>query len=303
MHQIHWEPFFILIFFFVSLSLPCVNPISDSNNSIIFKSCSDQTILTTNQSHSQALSSLFQALVSQSSKSKFFKTTELSDADDQTAISGLFQCREDITNKDCQNCVKTLPGITTNLCKQASSARVQLQECYIRYEPEDIYLEKYYSQNEVVLLHKTCGQESNQVAGFEEMRNEAFLALEDAIVEEGGRGGFCKMNYELVQVMVQCEGEMEACECGECVNMAVEVAKEECGKAVSAEIYLDKCFLSYSYYPHGIPGNIFQFLMFLHVCFRFFLIKNFVSFDLFIILFLKLVTLFLNRGWRKQRKE
>ncbi|POO02916.1 Gnk2-like domain containing protein [Trema orientale] len=245
------KPFFLLILFFVTLSLLCVKTISDSNNSLVFKTCSDRKILTSrHQSHSQAFSSLLQELVSQSSKSKFFKTTQLSDLDDQTAISGLFQCREDISNETCRNCVETLPEMATNLCKTASSARVQLKECYIRYEPEDMLLEKYYSHNELVLLHKTCGAESNHVDGFEEMRSAAFSALEDAVVEEGG---FCKTNYQLVQAMAQCEGEMEACECGECVNKAAEIAQEECGNAVSAEIYLDTCFLSYSYYPQGIP--------------------------------------------------
>ncbi|KAM6577138.1 hypothetical protein CsatB_028975 [Cannabis sativa] len=255
MEPTYSKPFIVLqiTFFFVTLYylLPYANPISDHN--FVFKTCSNQKNLTTStyQSHSQALSFLFQELVSRSSKSKFFKTTQLSVLDDQTAISGLFQCREDITNEECLNCVKTLPETaTTNRCY---AARVQLQQCYIRYEPEELVLDVYSSsQDELVLLHKTCGPESNHVDGFEAMRDAALLALEDSVVE---KGGFRKTNMELVQAMVQCEGEMEACECGLCVNKAVEIAQEECGKAVSAEIYLDKCFLSYSYYPQGIPED------------------------------------------------
>ncbi|XP_062084356.1 plasmodesmata-located protein 3-like [Humulus lupulus] len=247
---------FQIIFFFLTLhSFPYANPISDNN--LVFKTCSNpktKTLTTsTYQSQPQALSSLFQELVSQSSKSKFFKTTQLSVLDDQTAVTGLFQCREDITNEECLSCVKTLPKTATNMCHAAPSARVQLRQCYIRYEPEEFVLDMHSStQDQLVLLHKACGPESSHVAGFEAMRDAALLALEDSVVE---KGGFCKANFELVQAMAQCEGEMEACECGVCVNKAVEMAQEECGKSVSAEIYLDKCFLSYSYYPQGITED------------------------------------------------
>lgn len=228
-------------------SLPSVKP-SSNNSSLVYKSCADQTRLSSTKSHSNTLSSLFEELVLQSSKSKFFKTTQGSD-DDQTAIFGLFQCREDISNDDCRNCVKALPDMSTSLCKEAESARVQLQGCYIRYEPDGV-LDKY-SENK--LLHKTCGEPYPGTGRFEEMRDAAFSALEDDIANSGG---FCKMSYELVQVIAQCEGELDACECGECVNGAVQIAREECGNAVSGEFYLDKCFMTYSYYPEGVPGKL-----------------------------------------------
>lgn len=109
----------------------------------------------------------------------------------------------------------------------------------------------HYSSSSPALLHKTCGPESSQGSGLGAMRDAALLALEDSVVEQGG---FCKVKFELVQAVAQCEGEVEACECGLCVNKAVELAQEECGGSVSAEIYLEKCFLSYSYYPQGVPG-------------------------------------------------
>lgn len=236
----------MIMLFCFAVSLPSVKPISNES-SLVYKSCADQKHLSSTMSHSQTLSSLFEELVLQSSKSKFFKTTHGSD-DDQTAIYGLFQCREDISNEECGNCVKALPAMSSSLCKQAESARVQLPGCYIRYEPD--WLPNEYSENK--LLHKTCGEPNPLIGGFVETRDAAFSALEDGIASSRG---FCKTSYEFVQVMAQCEGEMEACECGECVNEAVRIAQEECGPAVSGEIYLDKCFMSYSYSPEGVPGR------------------------------------------------
>ena len=232
----------LLILFCFSLSY-------SDNTSLVYKSCADETFLmSSTKSHSQALSSLFQELVSRSSESKFFKTSEGSD-DGQAAFFGLFQCREDLSNQACRDCVRALPDMSSSLCKEAASGRVQLQGCYLRYEPDGV-LGKYHESE---MLHKTCGEQSEGIGGFEQMRDAAFSALEG---EMENSNGFCKTGYELVQATAQCEGGIEACECGECVNQAVRFAQEECGSAFSGEIYMDKCFLSYVYYPQGIPGNL-----------------------------------------------
>ncbi|KAL5566850.1 hypothetical protein UlMin_030014 [Ulmus minor] len=237
----------ILIAFYFALVLPSSEPLSTNSSSLVYKKCADQRPVGSTKSHSQTLSSLFQELVSHSSQSKFFKTYEGGGAgDDQTAFFGLFQCRGDISNEDCQNCVKTLPDASTSLCKEALAARVQLQGCYIRYEPDGVLSEV----SDYQFLHKNCEGSHDLIGGFEEMRDAAFSAIEKAVAEEEEAGFYGKIKYELVEVMAQCEEDMGACECGQCVSKAVEIAQEECGGAFSGEIYMDKCFLSYSYNSH-----------------------------------------------------
>lgn len=109
------------------------------------------------------------------------------------------------------------------------------------------------------LLHKTCGDDvggfisGGSGGGFEEMRKAAFGVLESGVVSGDG---FCKTNYELMEVMAQCEGGLGGCECGECVSSAVEIAEGECSGSVSGEIYLAECFLSFAYHPEELhPGN------------------------------------------------
>lgn len=53
--------------------------------------------------------------------------------------------------------------------------------------------------------------------------------------------------------MAQCEGDLSTGDCSQCVTQAVQHVEVECGGAPSGQVYLDKCYISYSYYPHGVP--------------------------------------------------
>jgi hypothetical protein len=76
--------------------------------------------------------------------------------------------------------------------------------------------------------------------------------MESGVVSEGG---FYETNYESLHVMAQCQGDLKGCDCGECISSAIQVAEEKCGASISSQVYMDKCFMSYTYYPDGIPGN------------------------------------------------
>ncbi|KAJ6877201.1 hypothetical protein NC651_030052 [Populus alba x Populus x berolinensis] len=206
----------------LGLLLPCVECSSDLSI-LVFKKCSNQTFNGSTESHSQTLSSLFQELLPQSSTSKFFKTTA---GDEDVGISAFFQCRNDLRNDECYNCVNTLPKYETDGLVEETSTRE--------------------------LLHQTCSEERVEGHGFEEVKNEAFAAMESGVVSEGG---FYETNYESLHVMAQCQGDLKGCDCGECISSAVQVAEEKCGASISSQVYMDKCFMSYTYYPDGIPGN------------------------------------------------
>ncbi|CAK7341183.1 unnamed protein product [Dovyalis caffra] len=88
--------------------------------------------------------------------------------------------------------------------------------------------------------------------GFEELKNAAFAAMESAVVNDGG---FYETNYENLHVMAQCQGDLGGCDCGECISTAVQIVEEKCGSSISSQVYMDKCFMSYTYYPDGIPAG------------------------------------------------
>lgn len=251
----YFTTIFFITFTFL-LFLPSSKPISNYNTLLVYKTCSTQTFNHQSYSSQTPLNSLFQQLIAQSSQYKFFKTNEAINND--TFISGFFQCRHDITIQDCFTCVTTL--LSNTLCSDSTSARVQLQGCYVQYKTEQ---QQQFQETTIpesknnIIFHKDCGV---PFVELKELMDEAFMRLENGIINSDG---FCTMNYKRVKLMAQCEGDLNRCECSECVGDAVEVAKEECDSSVSAQIYFDKCFISYEYMPksngdagYSVPGNL-----------------------------------------------
>lgn len=82
------------------------------------------------------------------------------------------------------------------------------------------------------------------------MKYAAFAAVERCVMSENG---FCEMMYESIHVLAQCVGSLRSCDCGECVNRAVEIACEDesCRYSVGGEIYIEGCFITYDYRDGG----------------------------------------------------
>ncbi|KAJ0839484.1 putative Gnk2-like domain-containing protein [Helianthus annuus] len=215
------------LFLFLIFMTQMVNSAPDNTN-LVYKGCAQQTLQDPNGVYSSALSAIFGTLIQQSSKAKFFKTTS---GTGSATISGLFQCRGDLSNLECYNCVSRLPILMDKLCGKTVAARLQLLGCYMLYE-----VAGFAQISGMELLYKTCGS-SNGGGGFEERRDSAFSALESGIGNGNGNGG-----------------DLGGEDCGECVKSAVQRAEVECGGSTSGQIYLHRCFVSYSYYPNGMPN-------------------------------------------------
>uniref|UniRef100_A0A5B7AR09 Putative cysteine-rich repeat secretory protein 3-like n=1 Tax=Davidia involucrata TaxID=16924 RepID=A0A5B7AR09_DAVIN len=242
---LHTRPFCLLslfLFFFTILELIPLSKSASDFTSMVYKGCAKQPLSDPTGVYSQALSTLFGTLISQSSKAKFYKTTTGSA---QTTITGLFQCRGDLSNVDCYNCVSKLPILIDKLCGRQVAARIQLFGCYMLYE-----VAGFAQISGMEMLYKTCSGKNVAGSGFEELRDSAFSQLESGVVSGNG---FYTTSYESVYVLGQCEGDVGTADCGECVKSAVQRAQVECGSSISGQVYLHKCFISYSYYPNGVP--------------------------------------------------
>ncbi|KAM3356666.1 plasmodesmata-located protein 2 isoform X1 [Capsicum galapagoense] len=217
---------------------------ASGNTYLVYKGCAKQALSDPSGVYSQALSTLFGSLVSQSSKSKFYKTTT---GTGQSTVTGLFQCRGDLSNVECYNCVNGLPILIDKLCGTPVAARIQLLGCYMLYE-----VSGFPQISGMEMLYKTCSGKNAPGSGFEEKRDTAFSSLENGMVSSGSNG-FYTANYESVFVLGQCEGDVGSGDCGECVKSAVQKAQVECGSSISGQIFLHKCFVSFNYYPNGAP--------------------------------------------------
>ncbi|MBA0704860.1 hypothetical protein Golax_017087, partial [Gossypium laxum] len=224
--------------------------IAADDTNLVFKGCANQKFQDQSGVYLQNLKNLMSTLVSQSSQ-KTFSTT--SSGEDPYAIMGLYQCRGDLTPSQCYTCVSKIPEMRDKLCGSAVAARVQLSGCYLRYEVVGF---KQVPGTE--FLYKVCGSSRARGTEFESSRDAAFNMTENGVKSGGGGGGggsslFYTGNYQSVYVLGQCEGDLAASDCGDCVKSAFETAKDDCGDSVSGQVYLHKCYISYSYYSNGVP--------------------------------------------------
>ncbi|KAA8548879.1 hypothetical protein F0562_000563 [Nyssa sinensis] len=236
--------FSLFLAFLTGLELIPVSESASESTNMVYKGCAKQALSDPTGVYSQALSALFGTLISQSSKAMFFKTTTGSG---QTTISGLFQCRGDLSNVECYNCVSKLPILIDKLCGKTIAARIQLFGCYMLYE-----VAGFAQISGVEMLYKTCKGKDVAGSAFEDRRDAAFSTLESSMASGNG---FYTTSYESVYVLGQCEGDLGSADCGECVKSALQRAQAECGSSISGQVYLHKCFISYSYYPNGVPNR------------------------------------------------
>ncbi|KAL6971230.1 hypothetical protein U1Q18_030911 [Sarracenia purpurea var. burkii] len=129
------------------------------STTLVYKGCAKQAFSDPTGVYSQTISSLFSTLISQSSKAKFFKTTAAAPGGGGTTISGLFQCRGDLSSGECYRCVSKLPILIEKLCGLAVAARIQVVGCYMLYE-----VTGFAQISGLEMLYKTC--RAKNVGGF-----------------------------------------------------------------------------------------------------------------------------------------
>nr|GEY50813.1 cysteine-rich repeat secretory protein 11-like [Tanacetum cinerariifolium] len=106
------------------------------------------------------------------------------------------------------------------------------------------------------VLYKKCG--SGRVGGTGSGFGEKMEVVFGMVVKGVGEGkGYYAGGYESVYVLGQCEGDLGESECVNCVRNATLVAKGECLDLgfVSGHVFLQRCWLSYTFYPDGVPGG------------------------------------------------
>lgn len=209
---------------------------------LVYKGCANQTSRGGGVSL-QAVAVLTSSLTAQATTAKFYKTTTSSSTGGQE-VFGLFQCRGDLSSSDCSACVSRVLPMWSSLCGLAVAARVQLTGCYALYQ-----VSGFPQVSGTQMLFKTCGS-GGSGGDFELKRDTAFAQLQSGVA---GGAGFYATRYASVYALAQCEGDLSTSDCGECVSQAVQKSEVECGGAPSGQVYLDKCYISYSYYPNGVP--------------------------------------------------
>ncbi|KAK4338701.1 hypothetical protein RND71_043188 [Anisodus tanguticus] len=133
-------------------------------------------------------------------------------------------------------------------CGQSIAARIQLNGCYLRYE-----IVGFQPIGPTQLLFKVCGSGQVSETGFGDRLDTALGEIAKGV--SGSGNDFYAGGYQSVYVLGQCEGDLSNVDCVDCVKNGAGKAKSECGNSISAQIYLQQCYISYSYYPNGVPNK------------------------------------------------
>ncbi|WOL06165.1 cysteine-rich repeat secretory protein 11-like [Canna indica] len=208
---------------------------------LVYKGCANQTFPGDGAAYGHTLAALSTSLAAQAATSKFYKT--IASAYGGQSLFGLFQCRGDLSPSDCSACVGHLLPMWPSLCGAAAAARVQLAGCYALYQ-----VSGFPQVSGIQMLYKTCGSGGGG-GDFEVKRDTAFSQLQSGVA---GAQGFYATSYGSVYAMAQCEGDLFSGDCSNCVSQAVQKSEVECGGAASGQVYLDKCYISYSYHANGV---------------------------------------------------
>ncbi|KAI4319500.1 hypothetical protein MLD38_033089 [Melastoma candidum] len=213
--------------------------------SLVFHGCADRKFPDHPGAYTRNLRSLLSALVSQAYDKPFSNATY---GEGDHMITGLYQCRGDLNGSRCGDCVRRIPPLAVRLCGLAIAGRIQLSGCYSRYA-----VAGFRQDDDTEVLYEVCGKEKAGV-GFGDRRDTALGMVESGV---SGGEGFYTGEYENVYVVGQCEEDITdgGGDCGSCVTNAVERAKGACGDSISGQVYYSKCFISYSYYPNGVPAS------------------------------------------------
>lgn len=218
---------------------------SDRTTNLVFKGCANQNF-PQDAPYGEALQNLLEALITQSESTKFSNATSSPPTAQPVAINGLFQCRGDLSASSCRGCVEKAKTLIPKLCGGGSiAARIQLNGCYLSYA-----LSNFKQPGDEDEIYKVCDSDRVSGSGFGDRLG---VALNEVVKGVGsGNSGFYAGEYQDVYVMGQCEGGLGGGECVNCVKSAVGRVVAECGGAVSGQVYLEKCYVSYKYYPRGV---------------------------------------------------
>lgn len=237
-----------LVFFASSCSraaaLSVGTPSSDYSD-LVYNNCSAYKSSSPGSLYTDNINAFFREVIAKSSELKFYKTTVGSSDGQFNGISGLFQCRGDLSSSECNGCITKLPDISSNtLC---AAARIQLSGCYVCYGTEgfnDDDDDKWKKKLDE-LVYSNCsdkkGPEDDYL--FKKARDDAFSDAQKGLKD----GCYVGSVDDKVRVIAQCEGDLGECNCAECIYAAVQYAGDKCGNSIKGEIYLNKCFLRYSY--------------------------------------------------------
>lgn len=150
-------------------------------------------------------------------------------------VYGLFQCRPDLSNSDCANCVAHSVSQLGVLCANSVGASIQLDGCFVRYDGA-----AFIGVEDKSVVARKCGPQLGYDDSDELTRRDSVLGY------LGGAQMFRVGGSGQVQGVAECVGDLSADACRDCLAEAIRRLRSDCGLAQWGDVYLAKCYARYS---------------------------------------------------------
>ncbi|XAR63670.1 hypothetical protein NMG60_11023694 [Bertholletia excelsa] len=234
MSKLEALPLYSLLGFFLTFSA-LVGPSASGIDSFVYVGCS-QFRYNPGTPYETNVNSVLTSLVNSASSASFnnFKISVPGSTNDDI-IYGLYQCRGDLGNSDCHDCVAHAVSQLGTICVDSTGGALQLEGCFIKYDN----LSFLGTEDKTVTLKK-CGPP----IGY----NSDTSTRRDAVLDYLGAAGqyFRVGGSGKAQGMAQCVQDMDLSECQDCLSEAIGQLKSSCGSAAWGDMYLGKCYARYS---------------------------------------------------------
>ncbi|XP_059309651.1 plasmodesmata-located protein 7-like [Lycium ferocissimum] len=183
------------------------------------------------------VNSVLTSLVNSASNANFnnFKIS-LPGSTQSDIVYGLFQCRGDLSNSDCRDCVSKAVSQVGTLCIYTVGGALQLDGCFVKYDN----ISFLGAEDKAIVMHK-CGPSSSGGDPDTLTRRDAvltYLSAEGLYFRVGGSGK--------IQGVAQCTQDLSVGECQDCLSEAIGHLKSECESSPWGDMFLAKCYARYS---------------------------------------------------------
>lgn len=211
------------------------SPSTSALDSFIYVGCS-QLKYNPGTPYESNVNSILTSIVNSASFSSFnnFKIS-LPGSASSDVVYGLFQCRGDLSNSDCHDCVSNAVSRLGASCVGASGGALQLEGCFVRYDNTSFL----GAQDKTVVSDK-CGPSIGDDSDLLTRRDAvlSYLMAGGQFFRVGGSGK--------VQGLAQCVQDLSMSECQDCLLEAIQRLKNQCGSSAWGDMFLGKCYARYS---------------------------------------------------------
>uniref|UniRef100_A0A7C8ZNH2 Gnk2-homologous domain-containing protein n=1 Tax=Opuntia streptacantha TaxID=393608 RepID=A0A7C8ZNH2_OPUST len=182
----------------------------------------------------------------------------------ENIVYGLAQCREDVDDKDCSECIEVATQRIRDSCPDKPDAQIWYNSCLLTYSP-DKFFGNFDTSNRVFTVPNYKDVDDPQ-ALREALRILFALLIGDAI--DANNRGFATGQVRLSESntlhgMAQCTLDLSSSACAQCLDVATKHFEMYCGHSIGCRVFYSSCAVRYELGPfihlldgfHKIPGQ------------------------------------------------